>query len=234
MARLRGTVALIPLLAFGGVAGWIYWQATAKDRVIAEKQRVIAELGKKLDRTWSSELMADVRVNALVTDPRTGQRVMDLTFIQYQPGTETAALQKDLLLPGEELYIDALVIQFERKFIEEGDALRGKSLLLFRRAFGDKQKPAEGTPLFRTGSGDPPIPERIQVDAQPSEFERQLWTDFWKLANDPTKAREAGVRIAQGEAPHVKAAQGQVYKLTLRASGGLEMVPRIPAAALGR
>ena len=31
----------------------------------------------------------------------------------------------------------------------------------------------------------------------------------------------------------MKAVQGQVYKLTLRAAGGLEMTPRLPAALVG-
>ena len=216
-------LGLVGVLTAAGVGA--YWKYTEKDRVIEEQKRVIAELGVKLDRAWAEELVADVRVLSV----KDGQ--MALTFVQYEPGTEKAALTKSMTLPGEELYIDALVVKFDRKLVETGDGLRGKSLLLFRRAFGDQQKPVDGVPLFHQGN-ESVIPEGLQVDAQPSDFERQIWTRFWELANDPDKAKAEGVRIAQGEAPHVKAVPGQVYKLSLRASGGLEISPRLPAAVL--
>ena len=222
-ARSVVGLGLVGLIGAAGVGA--YWKYTEKDRLIEAQKRVIAELGVKLDRAWAEELVADVRVLSV----KDGQ--MALTFVQYQPGTEEAALTKSMTLPGEELYIDALVVKFDRKFVDAGDGLRGKSLLLFRRAFGDRQKPVEGVPLFRQGN-DSVIPEALQVDSQPSDFEREIWTRFWEYANDPDKARDQGIRIAQGEAPHVKAVAGQVYKLTLRASGGLEISPRLPAAVL--
>lgn len=220
-----------PLAVIGVVGGMIFWKVTEKDRIIEEQKRVIAELNKKLDRVWAEELVADVRVNAVNTDAA-GRTAMDLTFIQYQPGTEKPAFQRTMTLPGEEFYIDALVVKFDRPFIEGGDALRGKSLLLFRRAFGDQQKPVDGVPLFRQ-SGELPIPEVAQLDENPSEFEREIWAKFWDIANDPTLAAAHGIRGAQGEAPHVRAVVGQVYKLTLRASDGLQIVPRLPAAVVG-
>jgi hypothetical protein len=137
-----------------------------------------------------------------------------------------------MTLPGEEFYIDALVVRFDRKYVEAGDGLRGKSLLLFRRAFGDQQKPVDGVPLF-TGQAGSQIPELMQVDRVPSDFEKQIWTRFWDYANDPTLAAAQGIRVAQGEAPHIRAVAGQVYKLTLRSSGGLEITPRLPAAVVG-
>jgi hypothetical protein len=216
-------LAICGILSAVGL-GW-YWQHTEKDRVIAEQKRVIAELEKKLDRAWAEELVADVRVQKIVD----GQ--MTLTFVQYAPGTENPTFTRSMTVPGEEFYVDALVVKFERQFVDVGDGLRGKSLLLFRRIFGDRQEPAQGVPLFRQ-QNDSPIPEALQIDTLPSDFERQIWTRFWEFANDPDKAKEMGIRVAAGEAPHVKAVEGQVYKLTLRASGGLEMVPRLPAAVL--
>ena len=130
------------------------------------------------------------------------------------------------LTPEERDHVD------ERKFVEAGDGLRGKSLLLFRRAFGDQQKPADGVPLFRQ-LGEAPIPDVLQVDSTPSEFERGIWARFWELASDPDLARSQGIAVVQGEAPHIKPVVGQVYKLTLRAAGGLDIQPRLPAAVLG-
>jgi len=227
------------ILAVGALvaAGFVlYESATEKDREIAEQKRVIAALGQQLDRSWAEEIVADVRVDALARDPDGGQPEMTLTFAQYAPGTETPSLRRTMTLPGEEFYIDALVVEFQRKLVEEGDGLRGKSLLFFRRAFGDRQKPVDGVPLYRQGgamSVSEDIPDGLRVDPKPGEFEREVWTRFWTYANDPRQAAEAGVRVAQGEAVHTRAVRGQVYKVTLSAGHGLSLVPRLPSAMVG-
>jgi len=224
MKRRFGLGALA-LLAIAGLFGYWLWKNGEKDRTIAEQRRVIAELGVKLDRAFAAELVGDLRVDVVRAEPPT----IEGTFYQYAPGTETPVFKRRVQLAGHEVYIDALVVTFERKFVEAGDGLRGKSLLLFRRAFGDLQKPVDGTPLFRTDDTTS-IPEVAQVDPMPSEFERNLWARFWDYANDPRRAAEDGIRVAQGEAPHIKPVPGQVYKLTLRSAGGLEISPRLPAA----
>jgi hypothetical protein len=232
-----GTVAMLLLLGALGVGGYVlYEDATEKDRRIAEQKRVIAALEQRLDRSWAEELVADVRVDSLARSSDSGQPEMTLTFVQYAPGTETPSLRKTMTLPGEEFYVDALVVEFQRKLVEEGDGLRGKSLLFFRRAFGDRQKPIEGVPLYRESnvsgiSGG--IPDSLRVDPEPSDYERQVWTRFWTYANDPGQAAAAGIRVAQGEAVHTRAVRGQVYKVTLSASHGLSLVPRLPGAMVG-
>ena len=223
--RPRLGLGALVALALAGAAGWWIWTSSAKDRVIAEQRRVITELEGKLDRAWAAELVGDLRVESVTSEPPE----VVATFYQYAPGTETPVVKRRLRLAGTEVYVDALVVTFERKYVEAGDGLRGKSLLLFRRAFGDRQQPVDGVPLFRA-EGASPIPEVAQVDPAPGEFERALWARFWDYANDPRRAAADGIRIAQGEAPHVKPLAGQVYKLTLRSAGGLEIVPRLPAA----
>jgi hypothetical protein len=235
-ARL-GAVAMMLLLGALVAAGlFLYENATEKDRQIAEQKRVIAALELRLDRSWAEELVADVRVDAITKDPDGGQPEMTLTFAQYAPGTETPSLRRTMTLPGEEFYIDALVVEFQRKLVEEGDGLRGKSLLFFRRAFGNRQKPIDGVPLYRQGGAmgvSEDIPDGLRVDPEPSEYERQVWTRFWTYANDPGRAAEAGIRVAQGEAIHTRAVRGQVYKVTLSAAHGLSLVPRLPGAMVG-
>ena len=54
------------------------------------------------------------------------------------------------------------------------------------------------------------------------EFESEIWSNFWELANDPAKAKELGIRAIHGEAPSMRLQKGKIYKLTLRASGGLD------------
>jgi hypothetical protein len=220
----------LPLIAVVLVGYVVYRHFTEKDRIIEAQRRIIGELEVKLDRAWASELIADIRVDRLAKNAA-GEQTMDLTFVQYQRGTEIPLVKRSFSLPGDELYIDALVVQFDRAFVDVGDGLRGKSLLVFRRAFGDKQRPVDGVPLYTAGEGS--VPEIARVDAKPTAFEIELWERFWTYANDPKAAAAAGVRIAQGEAPHVRARAGQVYQLTLRSSGGLEIKPRLPDAVVG-
>ena len=231
-------MAVLLVVGALGASGFVlYERATERERQIAEQKRVIAALEMRLDRSWAEEVVADVRVDALGKDPDGGQPEMTLTFAQYAPGTETPSLRKTMTLPGEEFYIDTLVVEFQRKLVEEGNGLRGKSLLFFRRAFGDRQKPIDGVPLYRRSSAakdaSEDIPDELRVDPLPSDYERQVWTSFWSYANDPAQAAAAGVRVAQGEAVHTRAVRGQVYKVTLSASHGLSLVPRLPSAMVG-
>jgi len=235
-SKLSVFLVLLLVGAVGAVGFFLYRRATETDRQLEEQKRVITALELRLERTWAEELVADVRVDALARNPDGGEPEMTLTFAQYAPGTETPSLRKTMTLPGEEFYIDALLVKFERKLVEEGDGLRGRSLLFFRRAFGDRQKPIEGVPLYLRSAettGSEGIPDTLRIDVRPSDYEREVWTRFWKYANDPAQAREAGIRVAQGEAVHTRAVQGQVYKVTLSAAHGLSLVPRLPAAMVG-
>src|SRR5262249_24348106 len=115
--------------------------------------------------------------------------------------------------------------------------LRGKSLLLLRRAFGDRQQPAEG-PLLWPGSGDeiPPVyrPSTLATSPEALAFERGLWKRFWTLAADPEVGKREGVRAADVKAVAIRPRVGQVYRLTLRHAGGLSIEPLFTPPALER
>jgi hypothetical protein len=127
---------------------------------------------------------------------------------------------------GEMPHFDALVIKFEKDFVAQGDALRGHSLALFRRVYGDSQAPDSGYWLGKRGD----VPDIYRVNPTPSEFERRLWMSFWDYATDPEKARGAGVRVAQGEAVYAPMRPGEQWTLTLDADGGLNLMKQDPAS----
>jgi hypothetical protein len=89
--------------------------------------------------------------------------------------------------------VDTLVIKFEDDFVTAGDALKGKALLLFRRIFTDRKRPAEGEVLDKEGQ----IPQSYAAERAPTAFERELWARFWELANDPKRPRSAGSGAAR-------------------------------------
>jgi len=75
------------------------------------------------NRAFAAELVGDLRVDAVRAEPP----AIEATFYQYAPGTETPTFTRHMVLAGHEVYIDALVVTFERKFVEAGDGLRGKA-----------------------------------------------------------------------------------------------------------
>ena len=118
---------------------------------------------------------------------------------------------------GTRVYIESLVIKFDDRYVEEADYLRGTSVVLFKNLFGRDQKPSEGTPIDNQGAQP-----RIYGDEDgPDPLHAELWERFWEYANDPNLADEAGVRAMQGEAPFMELRKGKVYRVDLRASGGL-------------
>jgi hypothetical protein len=118
---------------------------------------------------------------------------------------------------GRRVYVESLVIKFGDDYVEGGDFLRGTSICLFTRVFGEEQKPNDGAPLEVAGRR----PRVYAGDEAPDPFYDDLWERFWEYANDPEAAKARGVRAIHGEAPFLEVAPGKRYLLELRASGGL-------------
>ena len=129
-------------------------------------------------------------------------------------------------IAGDVVYLDAWVIKFTDDYVERGDLLRSTSVCMFRRIFGEAQRPVDGFELDPVGAQ--PTAYRT---GEPSEFEQELWSEFWSYANDPEKAKTKGVRAMHGEAPSIKLMPGKSYRVQLRASGGLSVVPEDATAA---
>lgn len=120
---------------------------------------------------------------------------------------------------GDTPHFDALVIKFDDDYVAHGDQLRGQSIALFRRVYGETQTPRDGYWLGKPGD----VPDIYRVDPDPRDFERRLWSEFWTYASDPEKAAAAGVRVAQGEAVYAPMKPNEVWTLTLEADGGLNL-----------
>ncbi|MFT5052752.1 MAG: hypothetical protein ACI8QZ_004189 [Chlamydiales bacterium] len=142
-----------------------------------------------------------------------------LRFIELTPDGEPLGEAREIVVQGSRVYIEALVMKFDDQFVEAGDLLRGSSVCIFKRIFGDNQKPNEGVELDKSGTR--PLP--YLGDNLPSPLYKQLWDNFWDYANDPDLAREKGVRAIHGEAPFTEMRAGRRYRIELRASGGLSI-----------
>jgi hypothetical protein len=118
---------------------------------------------------------------------------------------------------GKQVYFEALVIKFKPQFVGEGDPLRGASVALFRRIFGEGQAPESVPDLDRTAQ--PPL----RGDAEALAFYQELWRRFWEIVDHPELAERYGVRIAQCEAPAVRISAGQTWEMILDSDGGLNL-----------
>ena len=217
---LRGVgriLSMCALIAVGGVGLFIYrdhfaaqWQIKAQERKIKEQEAVI-------DRLTSENRVAEV----IVTDQHdvNGVTQTTLLFVEYaRDGREL--LPKVLTVKGKVAHLNALVIKFDDKYVKESDKLRGKSIALFYRVFGDQEKPVDGPRIDEPNR----VPDIYRgVDPQVSEFEQRLWGKFWQLVDDENLRKEEGVRVAQGEGPWGPFEVGRLYTVTLDTNGGLNI-----------
>ena len=121
--------------------------------------------------------------------------------------------------------IDALRRRWGDAVVGDDGGLRRREVA--RRVFGEDQKPNDGFVLDEVGS----MPQAYLRGGEPSDFEREIWSQVWEFANDREKAAAKGIRAAHGEAPSIKAKPGQVYQISLRASGGLSITLQEAAKA---
>ena len=119
------------------------------------------------------------------------------------------------------VYVDAWIVKFDDRLVETGDADHPASVCLFRRVFGESQQPKEGFVLDPVGSS----PMAYRAGREMTDFEREIWARFWDYANDSSLASQHGIRAAHGEAPFMKLTPGKQYRVTLRSSGGLTIIP---------
>jgi hypothetical protein len=182
------------------------------------------ELQQAVERLTGEDRVAEVRVldqvrPGQVVDGRTADRTLTtIEFVELDSQQHPLPSQK-FVIPDDVVFFDALVIKFDQKLVATGDALKGRSLALFRRVYGEHQNPSDGYPVDPTGD----IPRVFRVHPEAGKFEQQLWAQFWSYATQPALAAQSGVRVAQGEAVYVPMQKGQLWTLTLQNNGGLNI-----------
>ena len=159
------------------------------------------------------------------TKDASGEIVSKLRFTELDPNGGVVGAPREFEIKGDEIYVDTLVIKFEDHFVEAGDPLKGKALLLFRRIFTNRVKPDDGYILDRNGVP----PDLYAGQTAPNPFERDLWTRFWEVANNETLAKKAGVKAMHGQAIYGRLLPNMVYTLEMRSTGELILPPPRPA-----
>lgn len=211
---------------FGAGAVWMLLPGEA-DRLRKENEvlaRERFELQRAVQRLSGETRMAEVHVldqvlaGQLVNGIPAERDATTIEFIEMDRQGHPLP-SKRFVIHDRVIHFDALVIQFDQEDVAAGDELRGKSVALFRRIYGENQTPADG---FRIDPEND-VPDIYRVHPDPSSFERRLWSQFWQYARDPDLAARERVRVAQGEAVYEPMMKGDVWSLTLQNNGGLNI-----------
>ncbi len=202
--------SLVGVAAMLAAGMWIYrW---------VEEGRVLRQV---IERLSADSRAAEVVVTKTELDETTRKVKTTIKFLEYDAnGSPLPA--KYFTFQGNVIQFQSLVIRFQDKFVRAGDKLRGKSAYLFLKAFvleGSRTQEFEITPTAG-------IPSGYKVPGKISEFERQLWTEFWKYALDPEARERSGIKNAQIEAPGSLFLPGTIYTLKIEPDGGLRIDTR--------
>ena len=232
---------LVAVIGYGAWAAYRYHRSNVDDQVARQQledalgqlrhqntelkatvdtlEAQCVELKVFVERLTAESRVADVKV---LTQRRAADGVPVTTFEFVERDRAGKALPPQVFtVPGEVVYFEALVIQFLDKEVMVGDPLRGKSIHLFRRVFGEAQEPREG-PLIGAAQPDG-IPDVYRISPSPSAFEKRLWRLFWHWADHPSEAEQEGVSVAAIKAVGIRPTAGSAYQITLRHAGGLDI-----------
>jgi len=187
---------------------------------VARQQAEIQRLDTALRLHKMERRLARIRVLDAGVDPDSGKKFSKIEFVELNELSDPVGEARQFSLDGEMVYVDYWVVKFEDKYVEQADLERGMSICMLSRVFGDLQKPKEGLTLDQPGQR----PGNYARGSVMSDFEKKIWDDFWKIANDPQQAAELGIRALHGDAVSIKVEKGKTYRVTVRASGGPEIV----------
>ncbi len=222
LTRSQEEVALLS----GRVEERNQWIAERDERIrslvadIAERDERIEKLELSVGLLKVDHRLARIEVLAQGASDQEPERIRTVVrFTELGPDGKALAPGRELAVEGELVYVESLVVKFDDSYVEQGDRLRGTSICLFRRLFGENQKPVDGVLLDAVG-----LQPQVYGDTEgPSPLHRAIWERFWDYANDLEFAATLGVRALHGEAPFIEARLGQSYLVELRASGGLSI-----------
>ncbi len=227
------TIAVVGVVGYGGWLGYqdyylpsfqIRQELKAKQAELDHLSEQLAEQSEEIERLDMANrlLKVDHRIAKMaVLDQwqRPHDKVL-MTSVAFGEVDDQGNLldgYQTFNIEGDVVYIDAWVAKFLDDHVERGVPLRSTTLCLFRRLFGEHQRPSQGFALDVVGS----LPAAYRRGQETSDLEQEIWGHFWDYANDPAKAKQIGLRALHGEAPSIRLDKEKMYWVLLRASDGL-------------
>jgi hypothetical protein len=187
------------------------------EKSLEAKTQEISKLQAALKLLKVDRRLAQVKILDKGIDPADGRPYLNVEFVEVDERGQPIAQPRTFRLAGDKLYVDCWLVKFQDQYVENADALRGTTMCIFKGIFGNLDGPEGSFPLDQG--------QRLEATAygqggEVSQFEQQIWSDFWSVANSADKQRELGIRAAHGQVNYVLVEAGMVYQVDLRASDG--------------
>ncbi|MBF0571866.1 MAG: hypothetical protein HQL12_08360 [Candidatus Omnitrophica bacterium] len=190
------------------IAGfWLIWHFN--------KEHVYQQM---LDRLQAESRAALVIVTSVNYDERSHQRITTIKFVE-EDSRGHALPPKYFTFNGNLIQFQSLVVRFEDKFVAAGDRFKGRSVYLFWKVFRLDGPLTQEFPITQVNE----IPGGYKIPGRASVFENRFWKDFWRFAFDESKARSAGIKSVQIEAPGVVFVPGYLYTIHIEHNAGLRI-----------
>ncbi|MFA5363041.1 MAG: hypothetical protein WC335_07360 [Candidatus Omnitrophota bacterium] len=197
------------LLVVAGTAAVYFFKLYGETRV----------LKKIIERLSADSRVAEVMVSGIKPGVAAGKYYTTIKFLEYD--TKSRPLQPKYFTFSENIIqFQSLVIRFDDLYVKTGHSLKGKSAYIFMKAFVLKENGAETFVINKASE----VPSGYKIEGRRSNyFEKAVWERFWKYALDPRKARQAGIKNAQIEAPGTRFVPGILYTIKIEHDGGLRI-----------
>jgi hypothetical protein len=220
MLRPLGKIFGLTFCLLAASVGVVYYQhAVSTEKKIEKLQDEKRQLEQVVTRLETEKRVADVLVSRQEKNPATGVLETTLLFVEYDKNGKTLPA-KSFTIQGNTAHIDAMVIKFDHEYVAKNDALRGHSIALFTKIYGDHQAPSDAMMIDAPGK----IPDIYQgADPVVSDFEQRLWRDFWRLYDDEGYREKQGVRALGGHGVWGPFQPDRLYTITIESDGGLNM-----------
>jgi len=176
-----------------------------------------------ISRLQAESRAAEVLVTAVNYDEKLHRNLTTIKFMEQDADGHPMPAQY-FTFSGNLIQFQSLVVRFEDKFVAAGDRFRGKSVYLFWKVFMLDGAHTQEFPITLVDE----IPGGYKIPGRTSGFENRFWKDFWRFAFDEVRAKNAGIKSVQIEAPGAMFIPGYVYTIHIEHEGGL----RIDAHAL--
>jgi hypothetical protein len=215
LAKIFGLTFLLLIASVGVV---YYQHSVSNEKKIEKLQDEKRQLEQVVTRLEHEKRVADVLVSRQQKNDA-GVLETTLLFVEYDKSGNSLPA-KSFTIQGNTAHIDAMVIKFDHEYVAQSDALKGHSIALFTKIYGDNQSPADGATIDTPGV----IPDIYRgADPVVTEFETNLWKDFWMLYDDETYRQSKGVRALGGHGLWGPFLPDKLYTITIESDGGLNM-----------
>ncbi len=227
--RLLALVLTVALIVSAINLSLYFWQRNSElARLRRERSELQAVIARLTGHTRRAELVVshqDHNADGAVTDTT----MLWQEFTIGPDGKRKPLPIVSINIPGDIAHVDALVVKFADRYVEQGDLLRGKSLIFFRRVYGDTQAPSEGISLLNRRG----MPRFLRADPdRVNRFEQQIWRHLWHLMIHPRQAQKLGIAVVQGEDAYRIVQPGKLYVIDARNDGGIEFRQKSGESAL--